>query len=165
VATTPIQLLTAISAIANGGAMMQPHLLERVVDGDMVHTTQPQVLGRPISADVAATLNSMLAVSMEREASDALLPGYRLAGKTGTAQIPVPGGYDLERSIASFVGWGPVDDPRFIVLIKFDKPAASIWGSETAAPTFGEMVKRLVVLMDIPPDDVRHELAAQAAGQ
>ncbi|HKZ69147.1 MAG TPA: penicillin-binding protein 2 [Anaerolineales bacterium] len=165
IATTPVQLLTAISAIANGGAMMQPHLLERVVDGDLIHTTQPQVLGRPISADVAATLNSMLAVSMEREASDALLPGYRLAGKTGTAQIPVPGGYDLERSIASFVGWGPVDDPRFIVLIKFDKPAASIWGSETAAPTFGEMVKRLVVLMNIPPDNVRQELAAQAAGQ
>ncbi|MBM4424084.1 MAG: penicillin-binding protein 2 [Chloroflexi bacterium] len=165
VATTPIQLLTAISAIANGGAMMQPHLLERVVDGDVIHTTQPQVLGRPISADVAATLNNMLAVSVEREANGALLPGYRIAGKTGTAQIPIPGGYDFQKTIASFVGWGPVDDPRFIVLIKFDRPSASIWGSDTAAPTFGELVKRLVVLMDIPPDDVRRQLAAQTAGQ
>lgn len=160
VATTPLQLLTAISAVANGGAMMQPHLLERVVDKSVVHATQPQVLGRPISAEVANTLSEMLAVSMEREASSALLPGYRLAGKTGTAQIPIPGGYDNVKTIATFVGWGPVDDPRFIVLIKLDRPSASIWGSDTAAPTFGELVKRLVVLMEIPPDDVRRALAA-----
>ena len=63
------------------------------------------------------------------------------------------------------MGWGPADDPRFIVLIKLDKPTTSRWGSETAAPVFGEMVKRLVVLMNIPPDDVRHQLQAQAAGQ
>ena len=165
VATTPIQLLAAVSAVANNGAMMQPHLLERVVDGDQVHTTQPQVLGRPISADIAHTLNEMLAVSIEREASTALVPGYRIAGKTGTAQIPVPGGYDDRDFIQSFVGWGPVDDPRFIVLIKLNKSGSSIWGSETAAPVFGEMAKRLVVLMNIPPDDVRQQLAAQTAGQ
>ena len=161
VATTPIQLLTAISAVANQGAMMQPHVLEQVVDGGSVHTTRPQVLGRPISADMANTLSNMLAVSVEREASSALLPGYRLAGKTGTAQIPIPGGYDQVKTITSFVGWGPVDDPKFIVLIKLDKPSASIWGGETAAPVFGELVKRLVVLMKIPPDDVRHKLQGQ----
>lgn len=160
VATTPIQLLTAISAVANGGAMMQPHLLEKVVDEDVAHSTQPQVLGRPISADVANALSAMLATSVEREASAALLPGYRLAGKTGTAQIPIPGGYDKVKTITTFVGWGPIDDPKFIVLVKLDKPGASIWGSETAAPTFGELVKRLVVLMEIPPDEVRGQLAA-----
>ncbi|MBI4316245.1 MAG: penicillin-binding protein 2 [Chloroflexi bacterium] len=160
VAVTPIQLLAAASAVANGGAMMQPHVLERVSDGGVVHTTRPQVLGRPISADTANTLSAMLAVSLEREASNALLPGYRLAGKTGTAQIPIPGGYDYYKTIATFIGWGPADDPRFIVLIKLDKPTASMWGSETAAPTFGEMVKRLVVLMKIPPDNVRQALAA-----
>lgn len=165
VATTPLQLIAAVAAIANDGAMMQPHLLERVVDGGLVHTTQPQVLGRPISAGTAATLSAMLAVSIEREASDALVPGYSIAGKTGTAEIPVPGGYDLDRSIASFVGWGPVDDPRFIVLIKLDKPKTSRWGSETAAPVFGKMAKRLVILMNIPTDDVRRQLAEQAAGQ
>src|SRR5512134_291440 len=144
--------------------MMQPHLLERVADDDSVHTTQPQVLGRPISADVATTLSNMLAVSIEREAEEALIPGYRLAGKTGTAEIPVPGGYDLHKTIASFIGWGPVDDPRFIVLVKLDKPTVSRWGSETAAPTFGVLAKRLVVLMNVPPDDVRHQWAGQAAG-
>jgi cell division protein FtsI/penicillin-binding protein 2 len=165
VATTPIQLITAVSAIANGGAMMQPHFLERVADGETVHTTQPQVLGRPISADIAATLNEMLAVSVEREASDAMVPGYRVAGKTGTAQIPTPGGYSDTDFIQSFVGWGPVDDPKFIVLIKLDNSSASMWGSETAAPTFSELVKRLVVLMNIPPDDVRHQIVAQTNGQ
>ncbi|MBI3242672.1 MAG: penicillin-binding protein 2 [Chloroflexi bacterium] len=163
VATTPIQLLTATSAVANGGAMMQPHLLEQVVDKDTAHTTQPQVLGRPISADVANMLSVMLATSVEREASAALVPGYRIAGKTGTAQIPIPGGYDKTKTITTFVGWGPIDDPRFIVLVKLDKPSASIWGSETAAPAFGELAKRLVVLMEIPPDEVRQKITA--AGQ
>jgi cell division protein FtsI/penicillin-binding protein 2 len=134
------------------------------VDGETVHTTQPQVLGRPISEDIADTLNEMLAVSIENEASEALVPGYRIAGKTGTAQIPMPGGYSDTDFIQSFIGWGPVDDPRFIVLVKLDKASASMWGSETAAPVFSQLVQRLVVLMNIPPDDVRHQLEAQIAG-
>lgn len=152
VAVTPLQLLTAISAVANDGAMMQPHVLYQVINGDNVHTTRPQVLGRPIRPETAATLTEMLAVSLEREASGALVPGYRIAGKTGTAQIPIPGGYDPEATIASFVGWGPLPDPRFIVFIRLDRPTASPWGSQTAAPMFGELVKRLVVLMEIPPN-------------
>lgn len=160
VALTPIQLITAVSAVANGGAMMQPHVLERVVDEDATHVTQPQVLGRPISTDTAIQLSVMLAASIESEASQALVPGYRLAGKTGTAEIPIPGGYDREKTIASFVGWGPIDDPKFIVLVKLDKPSASRWGADTAAPTFGDLAKRLVVLMEIPPDEVRRQLAS-----
>jgi cell division protein FtsI/penicillin-binding protein 2 len=92
------------------------------------------------------------------EADQAVVPGYRLAGKTGTAEIPAAGGYEENRTIASFLGWGPADDPRFITLVVLDRPTASIWGSETAAPVFSEMVKRLVVLMGIPPDDTRHAI-------
>jgi cell division protein FtsI/penicillin-binding protein 2 len=158
VATTPIQLLVAASAVANQGAMMQPHLLEKVVDGNSVHSTRPQVLGRPISPDVASMLSNMLQTSVERETASVLVKGYKIAGKTGTAQIPIPGGYDKEKTIATFIGWGPVDDPQFIVLVKLDKPRTSIWGSETAAPTFGELARRLVVLMKIPPDNVRRSL-------
>ncbi len=161
VATTPLQLLTAISAVANNGAMMQPHILKRVADTDSSYETQPQVMGRPISPEIAQTLTEMLATSLKEEASDALVPGYGITGKTGTAQIPTPYGYDPVQTIATFIGWGPTDDPRFIVLIKLDKPTASPWGSTTAAPTFSQMVKRLVVLMEIPPDNVRHALAAQ----
>ena len=71
-------------------------------------------------------------------------------------------GYDPTATVGSFIGWGPVDDPQFIVLIKLDKPTSSIWGSETAAPVFSTLVKRLVVLMEIPPDALRHQLQAAA---
>jgi cell division protein FtsI/penicillin-binding protein 2 len=163
VAVTPLQLITAVSAIANGGTMMQPHILQQVQHGGKTHIVQPQVLGRPIKPETAALLSEMLAQSMELgEADQALVSGYRLAGKTGTAQIPIVGGYDPERTVASFVGWGPVDDPRFVALVILDRPAASIWGAETAAPVFAELVKRLVVLLEIPPDEVRLSLAANS---
>jgi cell division protein FtsI/penicillin-binding protein 2 len=159
VAVTPLQLVTAASAIANGGVMMQPHILYRVERGANARVIPPQIIGRPIRPETAATLNEMLAVSMETgEADQALVPGYRMAGKTGTAEIPMAGGYEENRSIASFIGWGPSDDPRFIALVVLDRPKTSIWGSETAAPVFADMTKRLVVLMGIPPDDARHAM-------
>jgi cell division protein FtsI/penicillin-binding protein 2 len=154
-----LQLVTAVSAIANGGVMMQPHVLYRVEHGANARIIPPQIIGRPIKPETAAMLNEMLAISMETgEAEEAVVPGYRLAGKTGTAEIPMAGGYEENRSIASFVGWGPVDDPRFVTLIVLNRPKTSIWGSETAAPVFSEMARRLVVLLEIPPDDVRHAM-------
>jgi cell division protein FtsI/penicillin-binding protein 2 len=102
----------------------------------------------------------MMATALEREASNALVPGYRIAGKTGTAQIPIPGGYDPNATIASFIGFGPVDDPQFIVLVKLDRPTSSEWGSQTAAPVFAQFVSRLVVLLEIPPDAIRQQMAA-----
>jgi cell division protein FtsI/penicillin-binding protein 2 len=159
VAVTPLQLVTAAGALANGGVMMQPHILYRVEHGTNARVIPPQIIGRPVKPESAAMLTEMLAVSMETgEADMAVVPGYRLAGKTGTAEIPMAGGYEENRSIASFIGWGPVDDPRFVTLIVLNRPTASIWGSETAAPVFSEMVKRLVVLLEIPPDDVRHAI-------
>jgi cell division protein FtsI (penicillin-binding protein 3) len=160
VAVSPLQLVTAVSAVANDGTMMQPHILRAVRDGETTHETQPQVLGRPIRPETAQTLSHMLAATLEAgEGNQALVEGYRVAGKTGTAQIPTPGGYDPTATIGSFIGWGPVDDPQFIVLVKLDKPTSSIWGSETAAPVFAQLVRRLVVLMEIPPDNVRQTLA------
>jgi cell division protein FtsI/penicillin-binding protein 2 len=81
--------------------------------------------------------------------------GYRLAGKTGTAEIPTPYGYSMGVTNASFVGWGPVDDPKFLVYVWLEKPKTSIWGSVVAAPVFREAVQELVVLMNIPPDEIR----------
>jgi cell division protein FtsI/penicillin-binding protein 2 len=165
VAVSPLQLVTAASAIANGGTMMQPHILERVQRGSGQHVTLQQVLGRPIKPETAAIESEMLAQSLERgEGDQALVDGYRIAGKTGTAEIPTPSGYDQRTTVASFIGWGPVDDPQFIVLVKLDRPTASIWGSETAAPLFKQLVTRLVVLMQIPPDTVRHALQTGTAG-
>jgi cell division protein FtsI/penicillin-binding protein 2 len=97
----------------------------------------------------------MLATSLEVGSSAALVEGYRVAGKTGTAEIPTPFGYTSSQTNASFVGWGPVDDPQFLVYIWLEKPSVSPWGSVVAAPVFKQVVEKLVVLLNIPPDDVR----------
>lgn len=147
---TPIQMLQAISAVANDGKMVTPHILKAVVNRDRQYDISPEIAGTPISAETAHTLTKMLSVSLEDEASTALLPGYRLAGKTGTAEI-----YNRARTNASFVGWGPVDDPQFMIYIWLREPTTSPWASLVAAPVFHDTAKRLVVLMDIPPDQVR----------
>jgi cell division protein FtsI/penicillin-binding protein 2 len=155
-AATPLQMVVAVGAVANDGIVMQPHMVTRRVDPDGTVTIfEPTALGRAISIETAQDLTRLLADSLERETSKALVPGYTVAGKTGTAEIPIPGGYDPERTIATFIGYGPVDDPQFVVLIKLDQPTSSRWGSQTAAPVFSEFVSQLVVLMEIPPDDVR----------
>jgi cell division protein FtsI/penicillin-binding protein 2 len=122
------------------------------IDGGQVLTARPTPNGRAISSEVARTLSGMLEQAVERESSPARVPGYRIAGKTGTAQIPIAGGYDDPWTIGSFVGWGPVSDPRLIILVKLDRSTSSMWGTETAAPVFSRLASRLFVLMGIPPD-------------
>jgi cell division protein FtsI/penicillin-binding protein 2 len=155
ISVTPIQLLMAASAIANDGKMMVPHVVRSIIDGRTQYNIHPQVAGQPISAETARVLTEMLAISLEKEASGALVRGYRLAGKTGTAQIPMgEAGYTKDRTNASFIGWGPADDSKFLVYVWLEEPLP-IWGSLTAAPIFSEVVERLVVLLNIPPDNVR----------
>jgi cell division protein FtsI/penicillin-binding protein 2 len=157
IAVTPLQMLTAASAIANEGKMATPHVLYSMLRDGHQYNVPSQYAGSPISAVTARTLNEMLAISLEEESSLALLPGYRLAGKTGTAQIPTDYGYDALHTNASFVGWGPVDDPQFIVYIWLETPSASIWASETAAPVFSKVAEQTVILLNIPPDVVRSQ--------
>jgi cell division protein FtsI/penicillin-binding protein 2 len=152
VSVTPIQLITAASAIANGGAMVQPHVVREVASPLGTYRPKPVVLGRPITPEAAQTLTQMLALSVAGETRRATIAGYQLAGKTGTAQIPGEKGYDPKWTIASFLGWGPVEDPRFIVLVRLDRPESSPWGSVVAAPVFQEVVERLVVLLELPPN-------------
>ena len=97
--------------------------------------------------------------TVEHGIPKAHVPRYQIAGKTGTAQKPTPFGYDAEKTIASFVGFAPVDDPEVIVLVRLDEPTSSEWGSETAAPVFAQLAEHLFLLLEIPPDDVRIELA------
>ncbi|MGD8603565.1 MAG: penicillin-binding protein 2 [Anaerolineales bacterium] len=162
VSVTPLQLIAAIGAIANDGVMLQPHIVRAVVGPEGVYWPKPVVLGRPVSSETAATMTAMLTESLAGESSRALVQGYSIAGKTGTAQVVGEFGYDPRWTIASFVGWGPVDDPQFIVLVRIDKPEISPWGSVVAAPVFRQVVERLVVIMEIPPDQVRQELMANA---
>ncbi|MDZ4159487.1 MAG: penicillin-binding protein 2 [Anaerolineaceae bacterium] len=161
VALAPIQFAMAASALANEGRMMAPHVLKAVIENGHQRPIKPILVGTPVSANTARTLTEMLATSLEEEASNALVPGYRLAGKTGTAEIPGPYGYTTYLTNASFVGWGPVDNPRFVIYIWIEKPATSPWASIVVAPIFREVVSKLVVLMNIPPDEIRHVLYKQ----
>jgi len=162
VATTPIQMITAAAAIANPeGKMMAPHVLRSVIENNEQFNNPPQIIGTPISGETARTMTKMLAVSLEKESSVALIEGYRVSGKTGTAEIPGLYGYSSSLTNASFVGWGPSDDPRFIVYVWLEEPTSSSWGSIVAAPVFSEVVSKLVILLDLPPDDIRHQLANQ----
>jgi len=161
VTTTPIQMLMATSAIANDGKMVTPHILYGMVRNGKQYDFPPQDAGSPISKGTARTLSEMLANSLVGEGSDAILPGYRLAGKTGTAQIPTEyGWYSDDETNASFIGWGPVDDPQFMIYVWLEKPTTSIWASETAAPVFAEVAKESVMLLNIPPDHIRQQYAA-----
>jgi cell division protein FtsI/penicillin-binding protein 2 len=160
VSVTPVQLLAAVGAIANEGVMLQPHVVRAVVGPEGAYYPKPTVLGRPISAETAEVMTEMLSQSLGGETTLAHVNGYELAGKTGTAQIPNERGYDDRWTIATFVGWGPVVDPQFIVLVRIDKPEISPWGSVVAAPVFRDVVERLVTMLQIPPDHVREQLAA-----
>ncbi len=160
VSVTPIQLITAVGAVANGGVMVQPHIVRQVVGSQGVYSPGTTVLGRPISAETAATLTQMLAQSLSAETRFGNIAGYAMAGKTGTAQIPSEMGYDPTWTVASFIGWGPVSDPRFIVLVRLDRPETSPWGSVVAAPLFHDVVERLVLILEIPPDALRAQMAA-----
>src|SRR5215207_2904052 len=161
VAVTPLQLLTAASAIANEGKMATPHVLYSMLRDGHQYNVPSQYAGSPISAETARILNEMLAVSLEQESSLALLPGYRLAGKTGTAQIPTDYGYDGFHTNVSFVGWGPVDDPQFMVYVWMEQPSTSIWASETASPVFAKVAEQTVILLNIPPDVVRSQVVTK----
>jgi cell division protein FtsI/penicillin-binding protein 2 len=134
VAVTPIQLATAISAVANDGKMMKPHVVKAIIQDGKQYNTTPQVLSVPIKAETARTVTQMLVQSLENETSLALVPGYKIAGKTGTAEIPVNGQYSTDLTNASFAGWGPADDPKFLIYVWLEKPEASPWGSVVAAP-------------------------------
>ncbi|MFZ5810243.1 MAG: peptidoglycan D,D-transpeptidase FtsI family protein [Chloroflexota bacterium] len=156
VSATPIQMASALAALANDGKMMTPHIVRAIIKDGQQYMIEPRVSSMPVSAETARTLTEILARSLEAEASAALVDGYRVAGKTGTAEIAIPGvGYTSGETNASFAGWGPVDDPRFLVYIWLEKPSTSIWGSEVAAPIFPKVVQQLTLLMNIPPDRYR----------
>ncbi|MFN2194930.1 MAG: peptidoglycan D,D-transpeptidase FtsI family protein [Anaerolineales bacterium] len=160
VSTTPLQMIAGVAAIANEGKMVTPHIVRAVVDNGRQYEVTPQVAGYPIKQKTARTLTDMLTTSLQKESSSALVPGYQVAGKTGTAEIPTPAGYTTGVTNASFVGWGPSDDPKFVIYVWLEKPTTSPWGSVVAAPVFSEVAQRLVILMDLPPDEVRTALTS-----
>jgi cell division protein FtsI/penicillin-binding protein 2 len=153
IGVTPLQMISAVSAIANDGKQMRPYLVQAMYrDGELFAEHQPQPASIPITAETAAQVTAMAIESGQQYAA---IEGYTMAGKSGTAQIPEGGFYHPDDVIASFVGWVPADDPQLLMLVKLDRPHAVEWGSESAAPTWKKLAEELVVLLDIPPDRVR----------
>ncbi|MBI3913237.1 MAG: penicillin-binding protein 2 [Chloroflexi bacterium] len=161
IAVTPLQLATAMAAVANQGKLMRPYIIQEIrqSNGNIIQT-KPEFVRQAIRANTATQITELLAQSIGAESTNkALVPGYRVAGKTGTASIPIPGGFDANATIASFAGFLPVDDPRLVILVKIDKPQTSEWGSQIASPVFSSLAKQLVTVFGIPPDDVRVRLS------
>ena len=155
ITVTPIELLTAFSAIANNGKRMEPHIVSKIITADGKNIDiQPKVLSNPVSERAAKITTEMMVNAVDSGEAKFFKPkGYRIAGKTGTAQIPVAGHYDATKTIASFVGFAPADDPKFLMLVVFDQPTSSIYGAETAAPTFFQVAKNILTYYGIPPSE------------
>lgn len=164
VAVTPLQMITAVSAIANDGLMMQPNIVEKIVTNGQANISQPIALSHPISTETAHIVRDMMVAVVQNGLDDgASLPGYTIAGKTGTAEIAGPVKYRSDAWIMSFIGFLPADDPQVIVLIKLDEPTSGRWASQVVAPIFKRLAEQLVVQMEIPNDATRKALQSQGA--
>ncbi len=157
---TPLQMITAFAAIANNGIMRQPRIVRQAITEDGVQDAQAITIRRVISEETASIVNDLLVQSATEGAPEAQLPGYTIAGKAGTARIATALDYEVGRnsSIVTFIGFLPADDPQVVVMVKLDRPD-DYYGYEVAAPVFRRLADRLVILLEIPVDEVRHNLA------
>ncbi len=155
VAVTPIQLLTAVCAVVNGGQLMRPYVVREIADADgaVVERGEPEVVGRPISAETSATMRRLLEdVVALGGGKNARIPGYRVGGKTGTAQVYVDGQVSRDTHIGSFVGFAPADDPRIAVILIVDEADVAVdFGSVTAAPYAREILEKSLLYLGVAP--------------
>jgi cell division protein FtsI (penicillin-binding protein 3) len=162
ISVTPLQLAAAFAAVANGGRLLEPYVVEEIRGADGVRRPHPLpvVRGEPASPRTIATLRELLA-GVTREGGTgraAVTPGYDAAGKTGTAQKAVPGrGYLPDEFIASFVGWAPVDRPLFVGVVVVDDPEGGYHGGDVAAPVFGAIARRALLTRHVRPERERPE--------
>lgn len=153
IAFTPIEILTAVSAIANKGVIYQPQVVAKIQDQNKLIEIKPVKLSQPISSQTAEIIKQMMIDAVDKgEAKWAKPKGYQIAGKTGTAQIPIAGHYDPEKTIASFIGFAPAQNPSFVMLVTLNEPKTSPWGSETAAPLWFSIAQDIFRLKQIAPD-------------
>ncbi|MCX7928109.1 MAG: penicillin-binding protein 2 [Patescibacteria group bacterium] len=154
VAVTPIQMVRAVGAIANEGKLMTPQVVDSLSSADWEKDILPVESRQVISQQSAKKISYMMAQAAKNgEAKWTFLRGFKVAGKTGTAQIPIEGHYDKEKTIASFIGFAPYDNPKFVMLVTLDKPSTSPWASETAAPLWYKIANQLFSYLKIPPDN------------
>jgi cell division protein FtsI/penicillin-binding protein 2 len=151
IAITPVQMAAAYGTVANDGVWLRPHLVDRLGSKREGAGAGRRILTPGVSRQV---LRMMEDVVIEGTGQEAKVPGYKVAGKTGTAAKPDPsGGYSTSRYIASFVGIVPATSPRLVILVTVDEPAAAIWGGVVAAPAFQQIAGFDLQYLEIPPDD------------
>ncbi len=150
ISVTPLQVAAAYGAMANDGLLMRPRIVAEVRGADSTQTRPPIAVRQVVSAEAAQQITKLMADAVDIGLKEPILPGYRFAAKSGTAGVPDAEGYKNEATIASFVGYGPVPNPRFVILVKYDKPREGLWGVEVAEPEFAKMAEFLVDYYGIP---------------
>ena len=151
IAVTSMQIAAAYGSIANGGIWVQPHLVSRVGGTPLSHLAKRRL----VTPAVDQALKTMLTGVVDEHGAtgtEAQIPGYGVAGKTGTAQIPGPHGYTTGKYVASFVGFVPVKDPKLVVLVSVQQPTKAIYGGTVAAPAFAQIAKFDLQYLGVPPD-------------
>ncbi len=157
VSVTGIQLATALCAIANGGTLMRPYVVERILNekGDVVQSFQPEAVKRVISEETARAVTAMLKTTTEKGGTGegAIPPGYEVAGKTGTAQKVdgLLGGYAEDRYVSGFMGFAPVQDPKIVLLVVVDEPQGNDYGGVVAAPVFRAVMEKVLPYLHVHP--------------
>jgi cell division protein FtsI (penicillin-binding protein 3) len=156
IAVTSIQIAAALSAIANGGYLVKPYIVEQLISpgGKVVTKNKPEVLGKVISYDTAENITQMMEKVVESgTGKNAAISGYKVAGKTGTAQVPNPktGGYYGNRFMSSFIGFGPTDDPKVTLVVIVENPKNGSYGGTVAAPIFKGIVEKVLFYLGVPP--------------
>jgi cell division protein FtsI (penicillin-binding protein 3) len=169
IGVTPLQLATAVSAVANGGWLMRPYIVAEVRDGrgQLVAQAAPQVRRRPITAETAQTLGVILeGVVTAGTGGKAAVAGFRVAGKTGTAQKidPATGAYSPTRSVVSFAGYVPAEDPRLTIVVIIDEPHGEAWGSTVAAPVFRRVAEQVLPYLGVASQEPMRLALAEHAG-
>jgi cell division protein FtsI (penicillin-binding protein 3) len=154
VSVTSMQILTAINAIANGGYLVRPSVVDRIVNdkGEIVYATNPERIRIIRSETAAAIMLAFEGVIVSGTGKNASLKGYRAAGKTGTAQKAQKGGYSKGKYVASFIGFAPLPRPRVTILVQIDEPKGAIYGGEVSAPIFQKIAQETLLRLQVPPD-------------
>lgn len=154
ITVTPLQLAVAYGALANDGILMKPQIVDRIIDRDgNIRLVEPEEVRRVLSQETSREMGGMLrSVVVNGHGKRADVPGYLVGGKTGTAQVAKSGskGYDENITIGSFVGYAPINDPRFVIVVKFDNPRDVQWAESSAAPTFGAIMRFLLSYAKVP---------------
>lgn len=152
IAVTPLQVVQAYSAIANGGELVRPRVVRAVISEGSVREIEPVVARRVISEETAAQLSRMMQAVVDGVGGHpAQTPGWPVAGKSGTTDVLLDGEYSEDTSLASFAGFAPVSDPRVVVLVRIDRPRGETFGGIVAAPVFSEIIERSLPYLAVPP--------------